>query len=83
MALGTLLTLKFFDGHQKRTIHKELKLANGFSAQNEARVHFGLGEKVQGKIVLEINWCQKFKQTQEFDDWNKYKRIILDGETQI
>jgi Na+-translocating ferredoxin:NAD+ oxidoreductase RnfD subunit len=83
MALGTLLTLKFFDGHQKRTIHKELKLANGFSAQNEARVHFGLGEKVQGKIVLDINWCQKFKQTLEFDDWNKYKRIILDGQTQI
>jgi Na+-translocating ferredoxin:NAD+ oxidoreductase RnfD subunit len=83
MALGTLLSLNYFDGTQNKIIRKEIKLANGFSAQNEARVHFGLGQIVQGKITLEVNWCQKFKQTMEFDDWNKYKRIVLDGETQI
>jgi hypothetical protein len=83
MALGTLLSLIYFDGFQNKIIRKEIKLANGFSAQNEARIHFGLGEKVQGKITLEVNWCQKFKQTLEFGDWNKYKRIVLDGKTQI
>jgi enediyne biosynthesis protein E4 len=83
MALGTLLKLNYSDGKQQKTVFKEIKLANGFSAQNEARVHFGLAHKVEGDIELEINWCQKFTQTIKINEWNKYSRIVLDGSTQI
>jgi enediyne biosynthesis protein E4 len=79
MALGTTLAVTWTEGGKKQTQYKEMKLANGFSAQNEARAHFGLGEEVTGPVEVEINWCQKYRQRVTFEEIDRYVRITLDG----
>lgn len=83
MALGSTLALRWHDGTKLRTQYKELKLANGFSAQNEARAHFGLGAEVKLPLELEINWCQKHFQKITLEEMDRYVRIVLDGTAQL
>ncbi|MBY0518088.1 MAG: FG-GAP-like repeat-containing protein [Bacteriovoracaceae bacterium] len=83
MALGTTLAVHWNDGKNKRVQYKELKLANGFSAQNESRTHLGLGASVVGPVEVEINWCQKHLQRVSFDSIDRYVRIVLDGTAQL
>jgi Na+-translocating ferredoxin:NAD+ oxidoreductase RnfD subunit len=83
MALGTTLAVTWHDGEKKQTQYKELKLANGFSAQNESRAHFGLGFNVQGAVEVEINWCQRHRQRITLDELNRYTRITLDATAQL
>jgi hypothetical protein len=35
---------------------REVHAANGFSAQGDRRVHFGLGAR-GGPVALEVQWC--------------------------
>lgn len=83
MALGSTLAVRWTSQGKERVQFKELKLANGFSAQNEARVHLGLGAEVTGPVAVEINWCQKHRQRITIDELNRYIRITLDGTAQL
>jgi hypothetical protein len=53
-AIGTRVTLRAagLPGEQLREVHA----ANGFSAQGDRRLLFGLGA-AQGPVVVEIHWC--------------------------
>lgn len=76
-ALGSLVTVRFRDeSGGKRVLRKELKLANGFSAQNESRAHFGL-ESAMGPIQVTIKWCQKTELSYEFNQLNTYHKITF------
>jgi hypothetical protein len=50
-AIGTQVTLRFGDKMQKQ----ELVAANGFSSQNQRRIHFGLGAR-ESIDSIEIRW---------------------------
>lgn len=58
MGLGSLVSVKWENKLGIHKVIKESKLANGFSAQNEERLHFGLGEEAKN-VEVEINWCKK------------------------
>jgi Na+-translocating ferredoxin:NAD+ oxidoreductase RnfD subunit len=79
MALGTTMKVTWYDGVETHSQYKELKLANGFSAQNEARAHFGFGPEVKGPVEVEINWCQKHQQRMTVEQLNQYVGVVLDG----
>jgi hypothetical protein len=83
MGLGSFLTIKYANSEGVKVQYKEHKLANGFSAQNDSRLHFGLGKSVKGDVIIEIDWCQKFKQTLNFSQLNKYHKVVLNGTTQL
>lgn len=75
-ALGSVITLTLEEQSGPRTIYKELKLANGFSAQNEVRAHFGLGSHT-GPLKVRVNWCQKIEKDYEFTQLNRYEKLVL------
>ena len=53
---------------------KEVFSVNGFSAQQDRRLHFGLGD-YQGSVKANIVWCGKEKQSIKIDELNKYHTI--------
>ena len=83
MALGTTVKLRWADESGPRVQYRELKLANGFSAQNEQRLHFGLGRVRSEVLALEINWCQRYKQELQLKDWNKTIKVGQDVTAQF
>lgn len=40
-----------------RTQLREVQAANGFAAQNDARVHFGLGPSRPDSVTVRVRWC--------------------------
>jgi enediyne biosynthesis protein E4 len=78
MALGSQLKLTYTNNkNQLKTVYKEMKLANGFSAQNESRAHFGLGPEIKGPLNVEINWCQNKKINYQFSDLDRYHQVVF------
>lgn len=75
MALGSILTVYWDNKNGSHKISKETKLANGFSAQNEERVHFGLGEDAKN-VKIEVNWCKK-RTTLHTLEKNQYHKISI------
>jgi Na+-translocating ferredoxin:NAD+ oxidoreductase RnfD subunit len=60
-ALGSKLELTYQtqDGEFKKQF-RELQLVSGFTAQNDMRAHFGLGNlKTDSIVSLKVDWCQK------------------------
>jgi Na+-translocating ferredoxin:NAD+ oxidoreductase RnfD subunit len=78
-AAGSTVTLSLSQNGKIKKIVREKVVVNGFSAQGDPRLHFGLGE---GKITdVVINWCGK-KQVHYKDlEPNKYHKIILPSGT--
>jgi len=74
MALGSTMELTYFSRRgEKKILYRETKLANGFSAQNEQRIHFGLGAVDENKpLHLKINWCQLKTEEYKIKKWNNY-----------
>jgi Na+-translocating ferredoxin:NAD+ oxidoreductase RnfD subunit len=70
MALGSVVELRWENKKGPQEVRKETKLANGFSAQNEERVHFGLGKEAQS-IEVSVDWCKLEKKTLKLEK-NKY-----------
>jgi len=63
-AVGTRVRLAQQGGPKQL---REVQVSNGFSAQGDNRLLFGLGD-YQGKVTVEINWCgQAESQTMQFD----------------
>ena len=78
-AIGSKLTLTFTDEKgelQKR--YKEVQLVSGFTAQNDIRQHFGLGQaNLQLPVNLQITWCNGKTQNYENLVANKYSIISM------
>jgi len=55
-ALGTKIEIEYIEENKKRTQVRELRASNGFSAQGDSRVLFGLGEYTDD-VTININWC--------------------------
>ena len=53
---------------------REVQIVNGFSSQNDRRVHFGLGDRT-GPVTIEVRWCgQAARQYGPFEP-NAYYRL--------
>ncbi len=80
-ALGSRLELSFKDTKGKiKKQFKELQLVSGFTAQNDLRAHFGLGELGMNRVVdLKVTWCQE--KTVEYKNIavNQYHQISVEG----
>ena len=76
-AIGSTVHIHYLDKHKKQNTQMfETKLVNGFSAQSDLRVHFGLGKNAQIQKVV-INWCNlKLKEYTNILI-NKYNKIVL------
>jgi hypothetical protein len=73
--VGSRVTLKY----NKKTQMREKVIANGFSAQADNRLHFGLGN-YQGEIVVEVDWCLRSKQTYKISNLNKYQVLKMEAQ---
>ena len=55
-ALGTKVEIQYDDNGKKITQLRELRASNGFSAQGDSRILFGLGG-YNGEVTINIDWC--------------------------
>lgn len=76
--IGSLIEIDSIDSAGKTTTQiKETKLVNGFSAQNDGRIHFGLGDAVKIKEVR-INWCYQIQKAYSDIKINQLTQLRLD-----
>lgn len=78
--IGSRIELKFIDRKGKeRVLVQEKVVVNGFSAQSDRRIHFGLGENAK-LIGLTIDWCLKQKIYYNNLTKNSYQKLQLTGQ---
>jgi len=76
-AIGSHIYIYSEDAQGKERIQfQETTAVNGFSAQSDPRVHFGLGDHAKINKVI-IKWCQQV--TKEYSDLliNHYQKVSL------
>ncbi|PWF46118.1 FG-GAP-like repeat-containing protein [Massilia glaciei] len=56
-AVGTRVVISDEQGGVRKSQWREVLVINGFSAQNDRRLLFGLGEKAPAKVAAKIHWC--------------------------
>lgn len=69
-AVGTRVVLR---GTQEQT--REVLAANGFSAQGDRRVHFGLGGQL-GPVEIDIRWCGAAEAERVALESGRYHRVV-------
>jgi hypothetical protein len=69
-AVGTRVVLR---GKPEQT--REVLAANGFSAQGDRRLHFGLGGG-SGPVQVEIRWCGAPEAQRLTLDAERYHRVV-------
>jgi Na+-translocating ferredoxin:NAD+ oxidoreductase RnfD subunit len=69
-AIGSVVKIFHHDKVQMR----EKVVANGFNAQSDNRILFGLKD-YKGEVKVEINWCLKEKKTYTFNQLNQYHKV--------
>lgn len=75
MAIGSKLWLKTISENGSEHVqYTETNLVNGFSAQHDPRVHFGIPKKFHFKELV-ISWCGKEKITYSDVKVNQYQSI--------
>ena len=76
-AAGSRVIVHYFDrdGAQQRLVQEKV-IVNGFSAQSDPRIHFGLGPDIKLKDI-EILWCGKISKTYKNLSPNQYHKIKL------
>ncbi len=75
-ALGTKVEVLFQSGKEAKRIVKEKVAVNGFSAQGDPRLHFGLGKKAQLREVV-VHWCGDQKKSYKNLGLNSYHKLLL------
>lgn len=80
-ALGTRLRLVEKDGAgRERSMLREVQAANGFSAQGDARLLFGLGALPgPAQVSVEIHWCGASRPQVLVLATNRYHRLYQPG----
>lgn len=77
MALGSGVKISYLNNKgEKITQIREAQLVNGFEAQNDLRIHFGLA-KHEGPIDVEVNWCGSKVVKYENVNVNKYHSLVF------
>jgi len=73
-AVGTRVSLSFPPASGLPTQHREVSSANGFSAQGDRRILFGLGD-YDGPVSIDVRWCGT--ERQQFDELSidRYHRL--------
>ncbi|PIP94196.1 MAG: hypothetical protein COW00_13285 [Bdellovibrio sp. CG12_big_fil_rev_8_21_14_0_65_39_13] len=74
-AVGSRVIVQFWDstGVLKRLVQEKV-VVNGFSAQSDRRLHFGLGPNVKLDRII-VNWCGKELKEYSAFSINKYHQI--------
>jgi hypothetical protein len=74
-AVGTQVILSYEKGGHTVRQMREVQISNGFSAQGDRRVFFGLGE-YKGPVKVEVRWYGA--ETVTYDDLalEQYHRIV-------
>ena len=73
-AVGTRVWLTFPVDTGRPQQYREVTSANGFSAQGDRRVLFGLGN-YDGPVSVDIQWCGMDRDTIASPQLNRYHRI--------
>jgi Na+-translocating ferredoxin:NAD+ oxidoreductase RnfD subunit len=74
-AVGTRVWLKYMDGSEQVEQYREVTSANGFSAQNDKRLLFGL-DHFEGTVTVDIHWCGGEREQLTDVAINRYHSII-------
>jgi hypothetical protein len=78
MAIGSKIIMTTSDKQGKEfTQFQESTLVNGFSAQHDPRIHFGIPFDQDIKKI-QIKWCGQFEKNYESLKINQYQNIFLD-----
>ena len=82
-AIGTRVELHYQNKNGQKVFQvREMTLATGFSAQNDSRIHFGLGDYDLSteSLELRVNWCgneeTKIKLKNKIS-LNNYKTLVM------
>jgi Na+-translocating ferredoxin:NAD+ oxidoreductase RnfD subunit len=73
-ATGTRVWLHYADGANAKEQYREVVSANGFSAQGDRRLLFGLGDYT-GPVTVEIQWCGAGRERIDDVSPNRYHRV--------
>jgi len=75
--IGSRITVQYWDsnGILKKLVQEKV-VVNGFSAQSDRRLHFGLGEKSKLDKVI-VNWCGKEQIEYSSLALNQYQQLIF------
>lgn len=73
-AAGTRVWLRYPDGADVTEQYREVVSANGFSAQGDRRLLFGLGDYA-GPVTVEIQWCGVGRERIGDISPNRYHRV--------
>ena len=73
-AVGTKVTLTYREGGRTVTQSREVQLANGFSAQSDRRLLFGLGSAT-GPVQIHVRWHGSTESTIEALEPGRYHTI--------
>jgi len=75
-AIGSKITISYTQDKKLITQMREKVSVNGFNAQSENRLLFGLKE-FDGPIEIKVNWCLNQTKTYTVNTLNKYMKIVL------
>ena len=75
--MGSTVTLTYTDAHGTKVSQmKEVQVVDGLSAQNDPRLHFGLG-KFQGPVRAEVKWCGQWIQSYTDLEVDRYHTLVM------
>jgi hypothetical protein len=58
---------------------REVRIVNGFAAQADPRVHFGLGDAA-GPVTVEVDWCGRGRRSYTALQPDRYHRLAMNGD---
>ena len=73
-AVGTRVWLTFPAASKLPAQYREVSSANGFSAQGDPRLLFGLGD-YEGPVSIDVRWCGSERQRFDALSINRYHRL--------
>jgi Na+-translocating ferredoxin:NAD+ oxidoreductase RnfD subunit len=75
-AIGTRVDIAYNEAGSRRTQWREVMAINGFSAQSDRRLLFGLGQGA-GPVDVKVHWCGA-SQAESFSlETNRYHRLAM------
>lgn len=73
-AVGSRVTVTPVQADAEAVVVQEKHLSNGFHAQGDSRLVFGLGQ-IDGPVIVEINWCGIERSQYTLHDIKRYHRL--------
>lgn len=73
-AVGTRVSIAPLESSDQAVMVQEKQLSNGFHAQGDSRLVFGLGTQ-DGPVLVKVLWCGKEHATYTLSDLKRYHRL--------